>query len=168
MSRKHSTAFGISAAMAGAAAAAFLSMGTAHADIDFDGWQDLYGAPGTEGLADGQAAADVTYDQELFLSNPGLAGSFDTAVDSFQSTGTEHGLQQLIYALDPSAFVVQHDPDITGYLTIGSDAGGYLVPDDFLGYLATDLDFFALNPLGLDPLLLGPIIDTLLGFPAAV
>jgi hypothetical protein len=64
--------------------------------------------------------------------------------------------------------VVQFDPDIAGYLTDAfgpGDAGGYLVPDDALGYLATDLDFFLLSPTGLDPALLGPVLDTLLGFP---
>jgi hypothetical protein len=168
MSRKNSTARAVGVAISGAAIAAFVGMGTAHAVVgDADGWEDLLGAPGTAGLAAGQAAANVTYDTELFDNSPGSAAAFDTAVDSFQSVGTEHGITQLINALDPSAFVVQFDPDITGYLT-GVDAGGYLVPDDFLGYLATDLDFFLLNPTGLDPLLLGPLIETLLGFPAAV
>jgi hypothetical protein len=45
------------------------------------------------------------------------------------------------------------------------DAFSYLVPDDSLGFLRTDLDFFVLSPLGLDLGLIGPLIDTLLGFP---
>ena len=170
MSRKHSTALGIGAAMGGAAVAAFLSMGTAHAVGDADGYQDLFGAPGTPGLALGQAADNLALDQAAFQSNPGNAAAFDTLADSFENSGTAHPLEQLIFGLDPSAFAVQHDVDITGYLTAANgagDAGGYLVPDDFLGYVATDLDAYLLNPTGLGPLLLGPLIDVLLGFPAS-
>ncbi len=45
MSRKHSTAMGVGTALAGAAVAAFLSMGTAHADDTLapDGYTDLGG-----------------------------------------------------------------------------------------------------------------------------
>ena len=173
MSRKHSTALGFSAAISGAAVAAFISMGTAHADDSLlapDGFQDMFGAPGTAGLSAGQIADNVSLDEQAFLNGPGNAGAFDTAVDTFESTGTAHPLTQAIFALDPSAFAVQHDVDITGYLTAAQgvgDAGGYLVPDDFLGYVATDLDAFLLNPTGLGPLLLGPLIDVLLGFPAS-
>ena len=172
MSRKHSTALGISAAVAGAAVAAFVGMGTAHADDSLtpDGYQDLFGAPGTTGLSAGQAADNVSLDEHAFLNNAGSAGAFDSAVDSFESTGTAHPLEQLVWGLDPSTFVVQHDADIAGYLTAANgagDAGGYLVPDDFLGYVATDLDAYLLNPTGLGPLLLGPLIDVLLGFPAS-
>jgi hypothetical protein len=168
MSRKNSTALAVGAAIGGAAVAAFVSMGTAHAvvGLDADGYSDLFGASGTPGILFGQTATDTALDSELFTSNPGAATSFDTAVDLFESTGTDHGVTQLINALDPSAFQVQFDPDIAGYLT-GANAGGYLVPDDALGYLATDLDFFLLSPTGLDPALLGPILDTLLGFPTA-
>ena len=166
MSRKYSTALGVGAAAAGAAVAAFISMGTAHAVGDADGYQDLFGAPGTPGLALGQAADNVALDTAAFQSNPGNAAAFDTLGDSFESSGTAHPLTQLIFALDPSAFQVQHDVDIAGYLT-GVNAGGYLVPDDFLGYVATDLDAYLLNPTGLGPLLLGPLIDLLLGFPAS-
>jgi hypothetical protein len=168
MSRKHSTALGISAAMSGAAVAAFVSMGTAHADAD--GYEDMFGAPGTAGLSSAQTADNLALDTSAFEQNPGNAASFDTLVDSFESTGTAHPLTQLIFAIDPSAFAVQHDADITGYLTAAQgagDAGGYLVPDDFLGYTAVDLDAFLLNPTGLGPLLLGPLIDVLLGFPAS-
>lgn len=175
MSRKHSTAFSIGAALGGAAVAAFVSMGTAHAvPGDADGYQDLFGAPGTPGLSPAQTADNLALDTAAAQSNLGNAQSFDTLVDSFESTGTAHPLTQLIYALDPSAFAVQHDADIVGYLTAAngsvdgvSDAGGYLVPTDFLGYTAVDLDAFLLNPTGLGPLLLGPLIDLLLGFPAA-
>jgi hypothetical protein len=97
----------------------------------------------------------------LFDNNPGTAAAFDQAVDTFQSSDA-HGVADLIYAIDPSAFTLQSDPDIIG--TVNA-AGQFLVPDDFLGYLATDLDFFLLNPTGLDPLLLAPVIETLLGSP---
>jgi hypothetical protein len=170
MSQKNSTALAVGAAIGGAAVAAFLSMGTAHAvvGLDTDGYSDLFGASGTPGILFGQTATDTALDSELLSQSPGNAAAFDTAVDLFQSTGTDHGVTQLIAALDPHAFVVQFDPDIAGYLTNGfgpGDAGGFLVPDDFLGYLATDLDFFLLSPTGLDPALLGPVLDTLLGFP---
>jgi hypothetical protein len=166
MSHKNSTALAVGAAIGGAAVAAFLSMGTAHADVipDADGYSDLFGATGTPGILFGQTATDTALDSELATSNLGNAQAFDTAVDLFQSTGTDHGVAQLIDAIDSNAFTVQFDPDISGYLT-GADLHGYLVPDDFLGYLATDLDFFLLSPTGLDPGLLGPVLDTLLGFP---
>jgi hypothetical protein len=95
----------------------------------------------------------------LFDQNPGDAASFDTAVDSFQSFD-DHPIAGLINSIDPAAFVTQTDPDIVGTLA----GGGYLVPDDFLGYLATDLDFFLLNPTGLG-FLLSPVVDLLLGAP---
>jgi hypothetical protein len=168
MSQKNSTARAVGAAIGGAAIAAFVGMGTAHAVVgDADGWEDLLGAPDTTGLAAGQGAANAAYDLELFDNNPGSAAAFDVAVDSFEHTGTEHAITQLVDSIDHNAFVVQFDPDFTGYLT-GVDAGGYLVPDDFLGYLATDLDFFLLNPTGLDPALLGPLVESLLGFPTGV
>lgn len=172
MSRKHSTALGIGAALGGAAVAAFVSMGTAQADDSLapDPYQDLFGAPGTIGLSSSQIAANVASDEQLFLTNPTGAAAFDVGVDAFEHSGTSHALTQTIFALDPSAFVVQHDPDIAGYLTDAAGAGaagGYLVPTDFLGYVATDLDAFLLNPTGLGPLLLGPLLDLLLGFPAA-
>jgi hypothetical protein len=169
MSRKHSTALGIGAAMGGAAVAAFLSMGMgmAHADdtLTPDGYTDLLGGGSLP-----QAADDASLDTQLFDNSAGNAAAFDSSVDNFQSSPFDHGLQTLINAIDPSAFTVQHDVDITGYLTAADgagDAGGYLVPDDFLGYLATDLDYFLLTPTGLDPLALGAIIDTLLGSPPA-
>lgn len=172
MSRKHSTALGLGAALGGAAVAAFVSMGTAHAVIDADPYQDLFGAPGTEGLSAGQIRDNVALDASSFTSNPTGTASFDTLVDNFEESGTAHPLTQAIFALDPSAFAVQYDSDIDGYLPtsiapIMDGVHGYLVPTDFLGYTAVDLDAFLLNPTGLGPLLLGPIIDLLLGFPAA-
>jgi hypothetical protein len=160
MSRKHSTALGVGAAVAGAAVAAFISMGTAYAVGDADGYTDLLGGGNLP-----QAADNASLDTQLFDNNPGGAAAFDASVDNFQSSPFDHGLQSLIFALDPSSFVIQHDADIIG--TVLNTDGGYLVPDNFLGYLATDLDYFLLTPTGLDPLLLGAVIDTLLGSPPA-
>ena len=170
MSRKHSTAMGVGTALAGAAVAAFLGMGVAHADGDADPYQDLFGAAGTTGIGAGQGADNLALDNAAFESNPGNAAALDTLVDRFEEAGTAHPLEQLFWGLDPSTYVVQHDPDIVGYLTAANglgDAGGYLVPDDFLGYLGTTLDADLLNPTGLGPLLLGPLIDFLVGFPAS-
>jgi hypothetical protein len=160
MSQKNSTALAVGAAIGGAAVAAVLSMGTAHAVGDADGYTDLLGGGNLP-----QAADNASLDTQLFDNNPGGAAAFDASVDNFQSSPFDHGLQSLIYALDPSTFVIQHDPDIAG--TVLNSGGGYLVPDDSLGYLATELDYFLLTPTGLDPLLLGAVIDTLLGSPPA-
>jgi hypothetical protein len=169
MSRKNSTARAVGAALGGAAIAAFIGMGTAHAAPVDDGFQILFGETGNPNLdsATGlaQIASNVTADANLTATNAGAETALTNSADLFQSTGTDHALEQLVYALDSSAFVTQSTEGVAGYLTAASgDAGGYLVPDDFLGYLATDLDFFLLSPTGLDPGLLGPIIDTLLGF----
>ncbi len=177
MSRKNSTARAVGVAMGGAAIAAFIGMGTAHADgadvvstypTSDDAFQILFGAPGNANLDSATGAAQIasneTADANLTATNPGDETALTNLAALFEGTGTDHALTQLVNAIDPSAFVTQSTPDIAGYLTAASgDAGGYLVPDDFLGYLATDLDFFLLSPLGLDPGLLGPLIDTLIG-----
>jgi hypothetical protein len=164
MSRKHSTALSVGAALGGAAVATFLSMGTAHAVVggllDSDGYSDLYGATGTEGVLPAQGLDNAQLDTQLFLQDPTTAVSFDHAVDAFESSNV-HGVADLINAVDPSAFTVQYDPDIAGTF----DAmGGYLVPDDTLGYLAQSLDFFLLDPTGLG-FLLTPVIEVLAGSP---
>jgi hypothetical protein len=158
----------LATAVGGAVAAAALSMGTANAVIappTDDGFQILFGAPGTDGLAAGQAATNVLDDANLLASNPGAETALTNSADFFQTVGTDHALEQVIFAIDPSTYVVQSTAGIDGYLTGATDAGSYLVPDDALGYLGTELDFFLLSPTGLDPGLLGPILDTLLGFP---
>jgi hypothetical protein len=148
------------------------SMGVAHADVvstyptDDDGFQILFGAPGTAGLVPGQITTNETSDANLTASNPGEETTLTNDASLFEATGGDHGLEQLIYAIDPSSYVVQTTPGIDGFLTGAGDAGGYLVPDDFLGYLGTELDAFLLTPLGLDPGLLGPLIDTILGSPS--
>ena len=164
---KRRAAFTLATAAGGAIAAAMLGMGTANAveaPPTDDGFQVLFGQVGNENISAAQIATNVTDDANLTATNPGAETALTNSADLFQSTGTDHGLEQLVFALDPSSFALQTTPGIDGYLT-GVDAGSYLVPDDSLGFLATDLDFFLLSPTGLDPGLLGPIIDTLLGFP---
>jgi hypothetical protein len=163
MSRKYSTAFGLATAAGGALAAAFIGMGTAHADITTpfpdpysapDPYAVLFGAEGTQG------ADDNTLDGNLFVSNPSGDTVFQTDVSSFEA-GHDHALESLINALDPSAFYEQTgglDPGDVGTLA----GGAYLVPDDALGYLATGLDYGLLTPTGLD-YVLDPLINLLLG-----
>jgi hypothetical protein len=171
MSHKHSTAIG--AALGGAAIAAFVGMGTAHADVTDtyydslatidptqhpdDAYDILFGAAGT--TAGTQGFENNALDVSTAESNlPGYE-SFTTAVTTFEETAGTHGLENLIYAVDPSAFYAQSTEGIAGTLNA---AGDYLVPDDFLGYLATGLDYGLLTPTGLD-FVLTPLIDALLG-----
>ena len=95
-------------------------------------------------------------------SNLASYESFTTDVDAFEQTAGDHGLENLIYAIDPSAFYEQTTPGVLG--TITDTAGAYLVPESVLGYLATGLDFGLLTPTGLD-FVLTPLIDILLGQP---
>jgi hypothetical protein len=177
MSRKYSTAVG--AALGGAAVAAFVGMGTAHAspevttDIYADGaavaatgdhftpndaYDMLFGSASTQGLDN--AALDLS-DAQANLTG---YEAFTTDVATFESTLGDHGLENLIYALDPSAFYLQTTDGVTGTIseTVSGVAGAYLVPDDFLGYLATGLDYGLLTPTGLD-YVLTPLIDLLAG-----
>ncbi len=85
---------------------------------------------------------------------------FVNDVDAFEAAPFEHGLENLVNAIDPSAFYEQISTGITG--TIADSGGAYLVPDDFLGYLATGLDYGLLTPTGLN-FVLTPLIDILLG-----
>jgi hypothetical protein len=161
--RGRRTAFGLATAAGGVLAAAMLSMGTAHADITTpyvdtysppDPYDVLFGAEGTQG------ADNATLDSNLAVSNPSGDTVFQTDVSSFEA-GQDHALENLIYALDPSAFYEQTgglDPGDVGTLA----GGAYLVPDDSLGYLATGLDYGLLTPTGLD-YVLTPLIDLLLG-----
>jgi hypothetical protein len=165
MSRKHSTgrrrsAFVVATAAGGAMAAAMLSMGTAHADTPYvdpytppDPYDVLFGAEGTQG------ADNATLDTNLALSNPTGDLTFYNDVVSFED-GSDHALQNLINAIDPSAFYEQTSVGITG--TLVDSGGAYLVPDSTLGYLATGLDAGLLTPVGLD-YILTPLIDILLG-----
>jgi hypothetical protein len=161
MSHKYFTAIG--AALGGAAVASFVGMGTAHADTptgtidnpfintDSGGYSELFGGTGTV-----QGANDLAADTALAESNPGDAAAFSTDVATFESNVADNPLVSLVDALDPSAFEYQTSALVDGGTT------PYLVPDDFLGYLATSLDYFTLNPTGLD-YALGPVIDILLG-----
>lgn len=163
MSRKHSTALGVGAAIGGAAVAMFLSMGTAHADITIpfidpysppDPYDVLFGAMGTQGVD------NAILDSNLATSNPTGDLTFMTDVSQFEAS-TDHPLADLINAIDPSAFYSQIgglDPGFTGDMA----GGAYLAPDDSLGYLATGLDYGLLTPTGL-AFVLDPLINLLLG-----
>ena len=79
--------------------------------------------------------------------------SFATDVAAFEGNAGEHGLENLIYGLDPSAFYLQTTDGVTGTVseTVSGVTGAYLVPDDFLGYLATGPGLRSwLTPTGLD------------------
>jgi len=175
MSRKYSTAVGLAA---GAAAAAFIGMGTAHADtpvVDIypdtagvvaagdantpdDAYDILFGSAGTQGIDN--AALDVSTAE----SNVTGYESFTTDVVTFEQTAGDHGLEDLINAIDPSAFYEQTTTGVAG--TIADSGDAYLVPDSALGYLATGLDYGLLTPTGLD-YVLTPLIDLLFGVPFA-
>ncbi len=159
--RGRRTAFGLATAAGGALAAAMLSMGAAHADITTpyvdpysppDPYDVLFGAQGAQG------PDNAALDSQLALTNSSGEASFQIAVDHFESSA-DHALENLINAIDPSAFYEQ-----TGGGAVGDLAarGAYLVPDDSLGYLATGLDYGLLTPTGLD-FVLDPLIDLLLG-----
>jgi hypothetical protein len=172
MSHKYSTAIGLAA---GAACAAFIGMGTAHAspvvDIYFDtpgvatagdtvlpndAYDMLFGSFSTQGVEN--STLDVS-DAQANLTG---YESFTTDVVAFEENAGEHGLENLINAIDPSAFYEQTTAGVTG--TLLDSGGAYLVPDSFLGYLATGLDYGLLTPTGLD-FVLTPLIDLLTGTP---
>jgi hypothetical protein len=180
MSRKHSTAAGLATAAGGALAAAVLSMGTAHADtpvvdtyydspgvitagdttLPNDAYDMLFGANGT--TAGTQGFSDNSLDVSTADSNLSGYEAFTNDVATFEETAGEHGLQNLIFAIDPSAFYEQTTTGVMG--TVADSGGAYLVPDSLLGYLATGLDYGLLTPTGLD-YVLTPLIDILTGQP---
>jgi hypothetical protein len=179
MSHKNSTARAVGAAIGGAAIAAFVGMGTAHAtpvvDTYFDSpgvitagdsilpndaYNILFGALGT--TAGTQGFENNALDVSSALSNLSGYESFTNSVVTFEETAGDHGLENLIFAIDPSAFYEQTTAGVTGTLAGGLDA--YLVPDSFLGYLSTGLDYGLLTPTGLD-YVLTPLIDLLTGTP---
>jgi hypothetical protein len=178
MSHKHFTAIG--AALGGAAVAAFVGMGTANADphITVDAYAhdplviaagDLQPGPNDAydilfGSAGAQGIHNETLDVAAAQQNLTGYESFVTAVTAFEQTAGDHSLENLIYAIDPSAFYLQTTDGITGTVseTIAGTSGAYLVPDDFLGYLATGLDYGLLTPTGLT-YVLEPLIQLLVG-----
>ena len=164
MSHKYSTAIGLAA---GAACAAFIGMGAAHADptviVDTfpqpDPYDILFGAAGGDTL-NSQGYDNAQLDTSLFESNPSGFATFNTDVIAFEQNPAEHGLENLIYALDPSSFDLQTSSDVVG--TVGGAAAEYLVPESTLGYLAVGLDYGLLTPTGLD-FVLTPLINILVG-----
>ena len=124
-----------------AACAAFIGMGTAHADPVVDIYADTLGVA----TAGDTVVPNDAYDM-LFGSWPARASrtallTWPTAqvephrlrgVHSPRSprskrTPVEHGLENLINALDPSAFYEQTTAGVVG--TIARHGGAYLVPD---------------------------------------
>jgi hypothetical protein len=162
--RGRRTAFTFTALGGAAAAAAMLGMGNANADpvVDIyspgDAYTVLFGSDGAQGLAN--HALDIN----AAIANPAGFEVFSNDVALFEAAPFEHGLENLINALDPSAFYEQTSAGIIG--TIADSGGAYLVPDDFLGYLSTGLDYGLLTPTGLN-FVLTPLIDILLGEPPA-
>jgi hypothetical protein len=161
--RGRRTGFGLVTAVGGALAAAALSMGTAHASpfidpyLPPDPYDVLFGAQGAQG------ADNAILDSNLFTQSATNDAIFQTDVAAFEANPAEHGISNLIAAIDPSAFYEQVGGGAVG--TILDSGGAYLVPDSALGYLATGLDFGLLTPTGLD-FVLTPLIDILLGVPA--
>jgi len=158
--RSRRTGFGLVTAVGGALAVAALSMGTAHADPFLDPYPApdpydvLFGAMGSQG------ASNALLDTNLAISNPSGDLTFMNDVAAFEAAPFEHGVENLINAIDPSAFYEQTSVGIIG--TIADSGGAYLVPDDALGYLAVGLDYGLLTPTGLD-FVLTPLIDILVG-----
>jgi hypothetical protein len=160
---RRSAGFGLVTAVGGAFAAAMFSMGTANAApvviVDPQTAPDPYVA--LFGAGPEQLAGNTTLDTNADLASPTNYTIFDNDVSAFEASPFEHGLEQLVNAIDPSAFYEQTGGLIAG--DVGTLAGGaYLVPDDALGYLATSLDYGLLTPTGLD-YILTPLIDVLLG-----
>jgi hypothetical protein len=172
MSQKNSTAIGLAA---GAACAAFIGMGTAHAspvvDIYFDtpgvatagdtilpndAYDMLFGSLATQGVE------NSTLDVSDAQSNVTGYEAFTTDVAAFEANAGEHGITNLINAIDPSAFYEQTTAGVVG--TLVDSGGAYLAPDSALGYLAVGLDYGLLTPTGLD-FVLTPLIDILTGTP---
>ena len=91
-----------------------------------------------------QGIANSTLDISDAQSNLTGYESFVTDVAAFEQTASEHGLENLIYAIDPSAFYEQTTAGITG--TLAGGLGATWFRTDFLGYLATGLDYGLLTP----------------------
>jgi len=160
--RRLHAGFSLASLVGGALAAAALSMGTANATpfpdpySPPDPYDVLFGAAGQQGI-DNNLLDIATAEKD-----PSSFASFNTLVDAFEANAGEHGITNLINAIDPSAFYEQTGGGAVG--TILDTAGAYLVPDSALGYLAVGLDYGLLTPTGLD-FVLTPLIDILTGTP---
>jgi hypothetical protein len=130
-----------------------------------NGFTDLFGGMGELG------SENQGLNVQLATENMTSAASFSHSVELFEE-GNTHPLENLINALDPSAYYNQVDAGVDGTIsdssaTIGGDVlNAHLVPDDFLGYTGTLLDYGLLNPTGLG-FALEPLIDFLVGAPPA-
>jgi hypothetical protein len=115
--------------------------------VDDQGYSALFGAEGAG--AQGVGAHDAALDASLFQADPATAAGFYKDVTYFEE-GNLHPFTDLLHSIDPSAFATQTFDGIHGaYLQPG---GAYLIPTDFLGYLATETDF-VLNGNGLSAIL---------------
>jgi hypothetical protein len=111
--------------------------------VDDQGYSLLFGAEGSVG------AHNAALDASLFQADPATAAGFYKDVTYFEE-GNFHPFTDLLHSIDPSAFATQTFDGIHGaYLP---DGGAYLIPTDFLGYLATETDF-VLNGNGLSAIL---------------
>jgi hypothetical protein len=130
-----------------------------------NGYTDLFGGMGTQGVE------NQGLNEQLIIQDPTTAASFSHSVELFEEANS-HPLENLIYALDPSAFYLQVDAGVDGTIasttaTIGGETlNAHLVPDDILGYTATLLDYGLLTPTGLG-FILDPVINILAGEPPA-
>lgn len=111
--------------------------------VDDQGYSALFGAEGSVG------AHNATLDAALFQTDPADAANFYNAVTYYEENN-DHPLTDLIYSFDHNAFSSATFDGIDGaFLQPG---GGYLIPTDSLGYLATEIDF-VLNGNGLSSIL---------------
>jgi hypothetical protein len=118
------------------------------------GYSALFGAEDLDDNGDQSIGGhNASLDASLSDSNPGTAGSFYDDVVQFQES-QDHPFADLVNLIDPSGFTTQTFDDITGNAT---DDGGYLVPTDFFGFLATGTDY-ALTGTGLT-FLLDPAVN---------
>ena len=158
--RGRRAAFTLTTAVGGAIATAAIGMGAANAApfVDpygpNDAYTELFGAMGNQGVD------NHLLDVNAAIANPAGYEVFVNDVHAFEAAPFEHGLENLVNAIDPSAFYEQTTAGVVG--TIADSGGAYLAPDDFLGYLATGLDYGLLTPTGLN-FVLTPLIDILVG-----
>ncbi len=155
MSRKNSngrgrrTAFTLATALGGAtAAAAMLGMGNANAApvVDIYGPNDAYTRVVRFRRCSGCVEPPAGHQRSD--RRPHQLCGVRQRVHAFEAAPFEHGLENLVNAIDPSAFYEQTTAGVVG--TIADSGGAYLAPDDFLGYLSTSLDYGLLTPTGLN------------------
>jgi hypothetical protein len=125
--------------------------------VDHQGYSALFGAenldPDNVPAAQSIGGHNAALDHSLDSSDPGTAGTFYADAAEFQASD-DHPFADLFNIFDPGGFTTQTFSDIAGNAT---DDGGYLVPTDAFGFLATGLDY-ALTGTGIT-FLLDPSIN---------